>query len=128
MATHKDNPAATRLVYSTEAGGRMCPDCGEPLAQCRCKDLAEQARLRAADGIVRVSHETAGRKGKGVTVVKGVALDAAALLSLGKQLKAAYGTGGTVKDGTIEIQGDHREQVIATLTKLGHTVKRAGGR
>jgi translation initiation factor 1 len=62
-----------------------------------------------------------------VTVVKGVALEAAALLALGKQLKTACGTGGTVKDGTIEIQGDHRETVIAALAKLGHTVKRAGG-
>ena len=68
-----------------------------------------------------------GRKGKGVTVVKGLALDAAALAAMGKQLKTACGTGGTVKDGTIEIQGDHRELVIAALTRQGHAVKRAGG-
>jgi translation initiation factor 1 len=103
----------------------MCPDCGEPVAQCRCKEL--KARVPATDGIVRVSHETKGRKGKGVTVVKGVALDAAALTALGKQLKTACGSGGTVKDGVIEIQGDHRETVIAALVKQGHTVKRAGG-
>jgi len=131
MSTMKQQRAgqtgSSTLVYSTDGGGRMCPGCGEPVARCRCKELASQARAPATDGIVRVSHETKGRKGKGVTVVKGVALDAAALLALGKQLKAACGTGGTVKDGVIEIQGDHRETVIAALSKLGHTVKRAGG-
>src|SRR3982751_6123104 len=107
MATTKSNQAST-LVYSTEAGGRMCPDCRAPMAQCRCKEL-EKARAPATDGIVRVSHETKGRKGKGVTVIKGVALDAEGLAALGKQLKTACGSGGTVKDGVIEIQGDHRE-------------------
>jgi translation initiation factor 1 len=126
MSTMKQrNQTGSALVYSTEAGGRMCPGCGEPVAQCRCKELA--ARVPATDGIVRVSHETKGRKGKGVTVVKGVALDAQGLAALGKQLKTACGSGGTVKDGVIEIQGDHRELVIAALVKQGHTVKRAGG-
>ncbi len=126
MSTMKQrNQTGSALVYSTEAGGRMCPDCGEPMARCRCKEL--NARAPATDGIVRVSHETKGRKGKGVTVVKGVALDAEGLAALGKQLKTACGSGGTVKDGVIEIQGDHRETVIAALVKQGHTVKRAGG-
>jgi translation initiation factor 1 len=125
MAAMKNKPAST-LVYSTDSG-RMCPACGAPVAQCRCRELLKQAQAPATDGIVRVSHETKGRKGKGVTVVKGLALDAAALAALGKQLKAACGSGGTVKDGTIEIQGDHRELVIAALTRQGHTVKRAGG-
>jgi translation initiation factor 1 len=126
MSTMKQrNQAGSNLVYSTEAGGRMCPGCGEPVAGCRCRELA--ARVPATDGIVRVSHETKGRKGKGVTVVKGVALNAEGLAALGKQLKTACGTGGTVKDGVIEIQGDHRETVIAALVKQGHTVKRAGG-
>ncbi|KQX38373.1 translation initiation factor SUI1 [Variovorax sp. Root434] len=127
MSTMKQqrNQAGSALVYSTEAGGRMCPGCGEPMARCRCKEL--KARLPATDGIVRVSHETKGRKGKGVTVVKGVALDAEGLAALGKQLKTACGSGGTVKDGVIEIQGDHRELVVAALVKQGHTVKRAGG-
>ena len=129
MSTMKQQRAGqsggSTLVYSTDGGGRMCPGCGEPMARCRCKEL--KARLPATDGIVRVSHETKGRKGKGVTVVKGVALDAAALAALGKQLKTACGSGGTVKDGVIEIQGDHRELVVAALVKQGHTVKRAGG-
>jgi translation initiation factor 1 len=124
MATMK-NSQATALVYSTEAGGRVCPDCRAPMAQCRCKHI--KARAAATDGIVRVSHETKGRKGKGVTLVKGLALDAVALAAVGKQLKTACGSGGTVKDGSIEIQGDHRELVIAALVKQGHVVKRAGG-
>jgi translation initiation factor 1 len=83
--------------------------------------------LPTGDGIVRVSRETKGRGGKAVTLVKGVLLDAAALEQLGKQLKTACGTGGTVKDGVIEVQGDHIDRVMAALQKLGHKVKRAGG-
>lgn len=110
------------LVYSTEHG-RMCPDCRQPQTQCVCK----AAPMPVGDGIVRVSRETKGRGGKAVTLVKGVLLDSAGLAQLGKQLKAACGSGGTVKDGVIEVQGDHVERVIETLKKLGHTVKRAGG-
>jgi translation initiation factor 1 len=110
------------LVYSTEAG-RMCPACRQPVAQCVCK----QAVVPTGDGTVRVSRATKGRGGKAVTLVKGVALDAAGLAALGKQLKAACGTGGTVKDGVIEIQGDHIERVMAALIAQGHKVKRAGG-
>lgn len=112
------------LVYSTESG-RMCPTCRLPLAQCTCK--ANAAAPPPTDGIVRVSLDTKGRKGKGVTVVKGVPLDATSLTQLGKQLKASCGSGGTVKDGVIEVQGDHRDTVIAALQKQGYTVKRAGG-
>jgi translation initiation factor 1 len=112
------------LVYSTESG-RMCPTCRLPLAQCTCKTAA--AAPPPTDGIVRVSLDTKGRKGKGVTVVKGVPLDATALTQLGKQLKANCGSGGTVKDGVIEVQGDHRDTVVAALQKQGYTVKRAGG-
>jgi translation initiation factor 1 len=114
---------ASRLVYSTETG-RVCPDCGQPVAACVCKAKGAAPK---GDGIVRVSHETKGRKGKGVTLIRGVPLDADALTALAKQLKANCGSGGTVKDGVIEIQGDHRETVIAALQKQGMTVKRAGG-
>ena len=114
------------LVYSTETG-RMCPDCRQPVAQCMCKSLALALAVPAGDGIVRVSRETKGRGGKAVTVVKGVPVDAAALAALGKQLKAACGSGGTVKDGVIEVQGDHCAPVVAFLQKQGFTVKRAGG-
>ncbi len=83
--------------------------------------------MPATDGTVRVSLDTKGRKGKGVTVIKGVPLDALALVQLGKQLKAVCGTGGTVKEGTIEVQGDHCVKVIGALQKQGFKVKRAGG-
>ena len=90
-------------------------------------DSGADAKAVIGDGMVRVSRETKGRGGKAVTVVKGVVLDADALAGLGKQLKAACGSGGTVKDGVIEVQGDHVERVMEALKKLGHQVKRAGG-
>ena len=114
------------LVYSTETG-RMCPDCRQPVSACVCKANARAAALPVGDGVVRVSRETKGRGGKGVSLVKGLALDAIALAALGKELKAACGTGGTVKDGVIEIQGDHIERLLALLQAKGHKVKRAGG-
>ena len=111
------------LVYSTDAG-RMCPVCRKPVAACICKQ--SQAATQT-DGVVRVSLQTKGRGGKCVTLVKGVALDALALAVLGKQLRAACGSGGTVKDGVIEVQGDHLETVMAALQKQGHSVKKSGG-
>ncbi|AOZ50190.1 translation initiation factor Sui1 [Chromobacterium vaccinii] len=110
------------LVYSTEHG-RMCPECRQPVTQCRCKALAAPA----GDGVVRVSRETKGRGGKAVTVVKGLQLAADELTKVGKQLRARCGSGGTVKDWTLEIQGDHVEIVVAELARLGFKAKRAGG-
>jgi translation initiation factor 1 len=112
------------LVYSTESG-RMCPDCRHPLADCTCKATASAAPV--GDGVVRVSRQSKGRGGKTVTLVKGLALDPVALAALGKQLRTACGTGGTVKDGVIEVQGDHCDLVVQTLDKLGYKPKRAGG-
>ncbi|MGS1010481.1 translation initiation factor Sui1 [Achromobacter anxifer] len=112
------------LVYSTESG-RMCPECRKPLTQCLCKQAARAAP--AGDGVARVSRETKGRGGKSVTVVKGLALDGAALNALGKQLRNACGSGGTVKDGVIEIQGEHCDRVMDVLQKQGIRAKRAGG-
>lgn len=112
------------LVYSTE-GGRMCPACRRPLADCVCAATAA-ARPRG-DGIVRVGRETQGRGGKTVTVVRGASGDDAALAALGKRLRAACGTGGTLKDGVLELQGDHRERVVELLRQEGHVVKSAGG-
>lgn len=119
----KNTKTTGGLVYSTEHG-KMCPACRKPVADCICS--RNTAKL-ASDGIVRVSRETKGRNGKGVTLVKGLSLDALALAQLGKQLKTACGSGGTVKDGVIEIQGDHCERVIEALKKQGWAVKRAGG-
>ena len=120
----KSRPASGGLVYSTDAG-RMCPACRQPIASCVC--ASRRPAAAPTDGIVRVSRETKGRGGKAVTVVRGVPLDPAALVTLAQQLKSACGSGGTVKDGTIEVQGDHCDKVIALLKAQGHTVKRAGG-
>ena len=116
-------PGSGGLVYSTEAG-RMCPACRQPQAQCVCRSVSA---LPVGNGMVRVSRETKGRAGKGVTLVKGLPLGLAELTALGKQLKAACGSGGTVKDGVIEVQGDHVERVMAALTTHGYVVKRSGG-
>lgn len=110
------------LVYSTD-GGRMCPACRRPLGECACQAQAAPK----GDGVVRVSRQTKGRGGKCVTIVKGLALDATALALLGKALRTACGSGGTVKDGVIEIQGDHCDRVMEELSKHGHQPKRAGG-
>lgn len=119
------NHTSGGLVYSTE-GGRMCPVCRQPVAGCLCRQNQLAARP-AGDGIVRVTRQTKGRGGKAVTVVTGVALEAQALDQLGKQLKAACGSGGTVKDGVIEVQGDHCDKVMALLQAQGYKTKRAGG-
>jgi translation initiation factor 1 len=113
----------SRLVYSTDQG-KMCPACGKPAAMCRCRRAAQPPQ---GDGIVRVSRETKGRKGKGVTVITGVSLPPAELKALGRELKQACGSGGTVKNGVIEIQGDHRERLVAELKHRKFIVKRAGG-
>ncbi len=111
------------LVYSTEHGA-ICPKCGHPKARCAC---SRQQSVAKGDGIVRVGRETKGRKGKGVTLISGLPLDEASLQHLAKQLKQRCGSGGTVKDGVIEIQGDHRSLLLDELTKQGYRVKQAGG-
>ncbi len=111
------------LVYSTEYG-RMCPQCRRPSDACRCRGNTHAA---PGDGVVRVGRETKGRKGKGVTTVSGVPLDPPALKQLAQHLKKKCGTGGTVKNGIIEIQGDHRDKLVQILQKDGWTVKRSGG-
>lgn len=112
------------LVYSTDTG-RMCPACRQPLAGCLCKALAKA--VPAGDGVARVTREKQGRGGKTVTVVRGLALDAESLATLGKRLRAACGAGGTAKDGVLEVQGDHADKVLALLLAEGHKAKRAGG-
>ena len=79
------------------------------------------------DSVVRVGRETKGRKGAGVTVITGVPLHPEGLEKLAKQFKQKCGTGGTVKNGTIEIQGEHRDLLVTELQNLGYTVKRSGG-
>ena len=102
----------------------MCSGCRQPKAQCQCRATPVRA---ATDGVVRVSTQTKGRAGKAVTLVRGLALDELGLTALGKQLRTACGAGGTVKDGDIEVQGDHCERIMETLKSQGFVVKRSGG-
>jgi translation initiation factor 1 len=106
-------------VYSTEHG-RMCPACGKPLSDCICR---QKKTAHQDDGIVRVGQETKGRKGKRVTVITGIPLDHTGLSKLAKKLKQKCGTGGTIKNGVIEIQGDHRDTLVEELKKQRYTVK-----
>jgi len=117
----------TRLVYSTETG-RICPKCQKPESVCTCKKKRPEPQSQfKPDGIIRIRRETKGRKGKTVTTVFGFDLDYQALKALAKDLKQHRGTGGSVKDGVIIIQGDHRDTVKGFLEGKGFKVKIAGG-
>ncbi len=113
------------LVYSTDLG-RTCPRCRRASDECRC-EARLAGRRPTGDGIVRVGRETKGRKGKGVTVITGLPIADDELNELAKRLKKRCGTGGTVRDGVIEIQGDHRDRLVSELGGLGFRVKRSGG-
>ena len=102
----------SRLVYSTDVG--------------RIQESA-QSQVTLTDGIVRIRRETKGRKGKGVTTLSGIDLPEPDLKTLAKQLKQKCSTGGTIKSGVIEVQGDHRDLLKKELEKRGHNVKLAGG-
>lgn len=110
------------LVYSTDAG-RHCPACGKPADACICKHHV----IPEGDGIARVRRESKGRGGKTVTTVSGVPLALEQLKELATNLKRRCGTGGALKDGVIEIQGDHVELLLGELTKLGFKAKKSGG-
>ena len=94
--------------------------------RCAC-DKASPVGAPSGDGKVRVGRSTKGRKGKGVTVITGVPLSGADLQDLARDLKRQCGSGGTVKEGVIEIQGDHRDVLVDLLSKRGYAVKRSGG-
>ena len=111
------------LVFSSTQG-KMCPQCSQPVNNCTCK---QKPSVPSGDGVVRVSRETKGRKGKGVTVVTGIPLTGAPLKALALKLKQRCGAGGTIKNGTLEIQGEHRDLLVAELAKMGYNVKRTGG-
>lgn len=124
MASLKDQLGG--LVYSTEKGN-LCPRCQSAVDACCCTELDEQERLSKLDGIVRISRETKGRKGKGVTLITGIPLADKELKAFAKTLKKQCGTGGALKDSVIEIQGDHRETLKVYLEKHHYKVKLAGG-
>ena len=114
----------SRPVYSSGAG-RLCPECGRPTAACACP---RKPSAPAGDGIARVRLEVKGRRGKSVTTVTGVPLDQEGLRDLAAGLKRRCGAGGSLKDGVIEVQGDHRDTVMEELQRRGLRAKRAGGR
>ncbi|MBE2894206.1 stress response translation initiation inhibitor YciH [Spirabiliibacterium falconis] len=103
---------ANSLVYSTELGRIKAP-----VEEC----------IPKGDGIVRIQRQVSGRKGKGVSIITGLALDKKALSILATELKKKCGCGGAVKDYTIEIQGDNRELLKQLLEQKGYKVKLAGG-
>ena len=124
---------ASRTVYSSEHG-RVCPHCGLPSKRCACRaNPRGDPRGGAAssnpqsDGVVRVSRSSRGRGGKTVTLIEGVQLPAAELRELARNLRRQCGTGGALKNDTIEIQGDQRDAVVEQLEALGFRVKRKGG-
>jgi translation initiation factor 1 len=117
-------PEYSRTVYTSE-GGRFCPECAKPVGECVCKK--KPAARPAGDGVVRVGLEKKQRGGKTVSVISGLRLAPEALRELASELKRRCGTGGTVKEDTIEIQGDHRETILAVLKEHGYPAKKAGG-
>jgi translation initiation factor 1 len=114
---------AARIVYSTGIG-TLCPNCRRAVRDCVCPKGAPGAAKPAA---VRVGRETQGRAGKGVTTITGLPLLIPQIEALAARLKKRCGSGGTVRNGVIEIQGDHRDLIVAELVKMGWPAKRSGG-
>ena len=120
---------SNRLVYSSQQG-RVCPRCRRPRARCKCAERVAAKAAASAVGkreFVYVARESKGRKGKTVTIVSGLPLFGDDLKRLAGDLKRRCGTGGAVKDGNVEIQGDQRELLVAELEERGFKVKRKGG-
>ncbi len=114
---------AARIVYSTGVGS-LCPNCRRPVRECVCPKGAPGA---ARPGAIRVGREVKGRAGKGVTTITGLALPPAEIDALATRLKKRCGSGGTVREGVIEIQGDHRDVIVGELARLGWQAKKSGG-
>ena len=106
------------LVYSSESG-RVCPECEQPLDACSCNPSANP---KDGHKTVRVSLASKGRKGKSVTLIKGLRMNPSKLKAYAGKLKKKTGTGGSLKDGVVEIQGDYRERVAEILRKDGWEV------
>ena len=121
---NKSKESDYRVVYTTEEGA-VCPECKRPKAKCSCADA--RRREVKGDGNVRVRRETNGRGGKTVTTIAGLAMNQVELQSLLKDLKRVCGAGGAMKDGVLEIQGDHCDLVLRELDRRGIRAKHAGG-
>ncbi len=121
----------SRLVWSSESG-RICPECSKPVSSCTCKkkknnEVKKSVRKYPDDGVIRIMRETKGHKGKTVTVIGNISLKESELKEFAKKLKTRCGTGGSVKDGEIFIQGDHRQVILDEIIKQGYRAKLAGG-
>lgn len=118
----------SRLVYSSESG-RICTGCGNPISSCSCnkKKPAGSSGKFPHDGVIRVMKESKGHKGKTVTIIGNIPLEDAELKEFAKKLKARCGTGGSVKNNEIIIQGDHRQAAMEEILKQGYKAKFAGG-
>ena len=114
---------AARIIYSTGIGS-LCPNCRRALKECVCPKGAPGTSPMSS---VRVGREVKGRAGKGVTTVTGLPLPGVEIEALARELKKRCGSGGTVRSGIIEIQGEHRDTIVAELKKLGWPAKKAGG-
>jgi translation initiation factor 1 len=101
----------------------LCPKCHQLKTTCSCKEEPPSPKST----VIRVGRETKGRRGKGVTILSDLPLDEAGIEDLATKLKTRLGTGGTVKDGRIEIQGDHRDRIVEELEAMGFRARRAGG-
>ena len=112
----------SRTVYSTGAGSR-CPKCGWPMDNCQCSERSGRDESLPARIIAKLRVEKSGRGGKTVTVVYDLPRNQGFLKELAGELKRACGTGGTVVDDTVELQGDVRERVRPLLAKKGWTIK-----
>ena len=112
---------SSRPVYST-ALGRLCPACGNAVKACSCS----QRPAVPGDGVVRISRQTKGRKGKGVTLITGIPLQGDELKPCAAELRRLCATGGAIKGDVVEIQGDHRDRLVEVLSRRGWTVKRSG--
>lgn len=137
MQSKKDKSRNSNLVYSSEnVAARRCPACLRLVTACICKtkhntladqNLVNRSSAKLGDGIIRLHRETKGRKGKGVTLVKGINLPDPALNQLAKKLKSGCGVGGAIKAGVIELQTADRDKIKTLLENMDYTVKIAGG-
>ncbi len=130
MTPPRDRDGGT--VWSSDHG-RTCPRCHQPVSACACRGDGREdhdattGTSAPRDGVVRVGRQSKGRRGKTVTVITGLPLDADALDDLARELKRQCGVGGTVRGRDVEIQGDQRDRVVAALQRRGWTVRRTGG-
>ena len=120
--SNEENPT----VYSTEYG-RVCPDCKQPIKNCICVKKTTHTNKPVIDGTVRLRIDRKKRAGKSVTIIDGIKGNEIVLKAMAKDIKKQCGTGGAVKNGVIEIQGDVRDFLFTYLQQKGFIVKRAGG-